>query len=114
MQLIEQQQTHEAAIQELEEEETVNPDYMRELQNTVDGHNEQISNLEEELAAFEGKILLDLTPEQIDKINGYFEQLRKIYEGRSDEELVLGALYCGVENERAFFRVLLGEYFELT
>ena len=113
MQLIEQQKAHEIAIKELEEEETVNPDYMRELQNTVDGHNKQISNLEEELAAFEGKMLLDLTPEQIDKINGYFEQLRKVYEGRSDEELVLGALYCGVENERAFFRKLLGNYFQL-
>ena len=112
MQLIEAQQSHEAAIQELEEEETVNPDYMRELQNTVDGHNEQISNLEEELAAFEGKILLDLTPEQIDKINGYFEQLRQVYDGRSDEELVMGALYCGVENERAFFRKLLSNYFD--
>ena len=112
MQLIEQQQSHESAILAEEEEDTVNPNSIEELQDTIDGHMEHISNLEEEIAEFEDKMLLDLTTEQVDEIDGYFEKLRKVYDGRTNEELVLGALYCGVRNERAFFRVLVGEYLE--
>lgn len=115
MQLIEQQQAHEIAIQELDnhltDEEIIHPEYVEELQSTIAIYKKRITQLETDLTMSEDEIYLDLTPEQAIEIKGYFEKLRTIYDDRSNEELILGALYCGVENERAFFRVLVGDYF---
>ncbi|GEM_PF-3806825 len=97
---------------EIEDIEVIDPDYVEDLKQSIANYKTQIAQLEEQLIQGEDALYLDLTPEQALEVAGYFGKLRTIYEGRSDEELVLGALYCGVRNERAFLRKLLGDYFE--
>lgn len=115
MQLIEQRQQHKIALQtsesQFEEEEAFDPAYVEALESSIADYKEMISSLEDRLTVAEDEVYLDFSSEQHSEFSEHLVKLHDIYEGHTDEELVLGALYCGVENERAFFRKLVGEYF---
>jgi len=112
------EQQYQTRIEELTE-------HIEQLSTTSDEYTisnekyDQLALSKNELAATNQQLQLqvDELKEQLYQRSEYDEEsalrtLREIYEGRSDEELVLAALCCGVKNERAFLRWLLGDCFK--
>jgi len=110
MQLIEQQEAHEIALQALEEEEPIDPAYVESLESSVADYKAKVAELENSLSMAEDEVYLGFTPEQHDSFITYLSKLHNIYDGYADEEMIVAALYCGVKNESAFFRKLVGDY----